>query len=140
MGTKGQQRVLWLAAISCSSLSLAILVVAEREKSRSIGPEPTAILNNAYWWYLVGALLFAMGTAAIWKFGLERGYPLPRGRGWGSWWSSLLVGGFVTLWASYLPPRAAGRLPTNVLLVLIGVHLLTLGLIELISMLLRRVR
>jgi hypothetical protein len=136
MATKIPQPVLWVLAILCSGVSFVILVLAKGEKSRDSGPEPSAVLSDAYWWYLVGALVFALVSAGVLRYGLEEGLHLLQGKGWGSWWASLLVGAFLTLFASYLPPSRAGRTPLDAVLVLFGVHILALGLVEAADLLL----
>ena len=118
-----------MLAILCSGVSFVILVLAKDEKSRGSGPEPSAVLSGAYWWYLVGALVFALGAVGVFRYGLEKGLPLLQGRGWGSWWASLLVGAFLTLFTSYLPPHPTGR-HSDAVFTLFGIHILALGLVE----------
>jgi hypothetical protein len=132
--------VLCFLALLFSSLSFILLVIAGREKAKSAGPEPSAVVSGVYWWYLMGSVLLVLGSVVTWKYGVDEGRPILQGKGWDSWWSSLLVGGFLMLFASYLPPRATGRFPLDAFVVLIGVHLLVLGFVESISKLVERFR
>jgi hypothetical protein len=122
--------VFWFLVILCSGLSFLLLVMATGEKLPSPGSEPSAVLSEGYWWYVLGAMSWALGSIIILKYGLENGRPILQSRDWDSWWGSLLAGVMLTMFGSYVSPTVPGRSPLDGLLVMVGVHLLVLGFVE----------